>query len=90
MRPKSKKKITRPSERLTRPRARVESRAYRQDYPEPRLHDASSGGAYFMNQANRLRSLAGTLATLTQDLYDQADDLRWELKTIESFIENHR
>jgi hypothetical protein len=47
------------------------------------LGDASSRGKYFMNQIDRLRTLAGALAPLMQDLYEQADDLRWTLKEVD-------
>ncbi len=90
MRSKSNKKARQRPYQLTRAERGVERRQNRKEYREPRLRDPSSGGAYFMNQVERLRSLAGALAPLMQDLYDQANDLRWELKTIEDFIEEQR
>jgi hypothetical protein len=52
--------------------------------------DPSSGGKYFMNQMDRLRTLAGALAPLMQDLYAQADDLRWTLKEVEPLLHRSR
>jgi hypothetical protein len=67
-------------------RREVERQTYEQVDREPQLPDASSGGAYFLNQADRLHKLAGVLATLMEDFYDQADDLRWDLRKIEPLV----
>jgi hypothetical protein len=71
-------------------RREVERRTFEPDTVQRQLHkalgDASSGGAYFMHQVERLRTLAGVLAPLIQDLRDQADDLRWKLKEIEPLV----
>lgn len=52
--------------------------------------DALSGGAYFMKRADRLHRLASVLVALAEDFYDQADDLRWDLKMIQPLVEQSR
>jgi hypothetical protein len=64
----------------------VERQTHEAGDREPRFRDASSGGRYFLNQADRLRNLAGVLVTLMEDFYDQTEDLRGELKEIEPLV----